>query len=537
MSDDNRQEERGSSILLEREDEGEQQQAADDDEEEQTVVGASHSSVVAPQAARDHTYLPGTSHPLMSESMLLLSARAKRRRSSVHQTNDDNDDDGLVQIPLLLLPGVVIFPGTTLPIRLLHASWIDYLGQKIDASRRQLLGSADEEITIGVLTHIEPETRRASRQRSSWMRTGIDRRRSTDVMANILQHFDMDQLMEENEEEESEEEEEEPTIAPQDPLIGRIGTMVTITNTHETTDTDNSSSGVIWRQVSETGQLAVTALGTGRFRVIHAVDEGRRRPHNSSGYHQHDMSDVRFYRVQELFDEELPLPPIKLQGTSADRHDRIIDHIASVSPIPKFILQRMWPWKLVSEIQASIDRVQSLKGLNRPGRKEPISFSFWIASNLPLKESEKLDLLKMESTVERLKYLQVKVLALEKEQTFVCCKLCKTKLSATANMFTVGGAEGTTGAYVNEYGVIHQTVTLREVQEDDLLYTGEPETRDSWFPGYSWTIAYCRYCHSHLGWKFLCAERLDNTQVSDDRPERFWGLSGGSVTTIAPLTT
>eukprot|EP00329_Picozoa_sp_Boothbay-MS584-11_P006758 61365_4 len=27
---------------------------------------------------------------------------------------------------------------------------------------------------------------------------------------------------------------------------------------------------------------------------------------------------------------------------------------------------------------------------------------------------------------------------------------------------------------------------------------GEPETEHSWFPGYAWTIAYCRGCTSHL---------------------------------------
>jgi hypothetical protein len=31
---------------------------------------------------------------------------------------------------------------------------------------------------------------------------------------------------------------------------------------------------------------------------------------------------------------------------------------------------------------------------------------------------------------------------------------------------------------VNEYGVIHQTITLREADESKLTYSGGPETRD-----------------------------------------------------------
>ena len=29
-----------------------------------------------------------------------------------------------------------------------------------------------------------------------------------------------------------------------------------------------------------------------------------------------------------------------------------------------------------------------------------------------------------------------------------------------------------------------------------------PPSEDSWFPGYSWTIAYCATCYGHLGWRF-----------------------------------
>lgn len=497
---------------------GENEEHDEELEEDEDQIASLQRVAPTEQAAtpraRDHSYLPGTSHPLMPES--LLSSR-KRRRSMAKPSNN-----GLIEVPLLVLPGVVLFPGTTLPIRLRHSRWREYLGRKIEESRRS---AGSEEITLGVLTQVVPEVR----QRSSWMRTGIDRRRSSNtvsILQNLGDLLEVDDDDNEEEEDESDEEDEEER-RPQDPLIGRIGTMVTIINTHgdATTETNDWSRGGTWQENSN--QLVVTALGTGRFRVAQFVEDGR-------GYQGIGM--VRCYRVQELCDEELPLPPVtRPMNPTAGRHQQIINHLAAVSPIPKFVFSRMWPWKLVEEIQSRLDRVQSLQGLNKQVenmKKEPTAFSFWISANMPLKESEKLHLLKVDSTVERLRYIHEKVLELEKRETFVCCKMCRSQLSAVSNMFTIGGAEGTTGAYVNEHGIIHQTITLREVDEEKLWYTGRPEVRDSWFPGYSWTIAYCRYCHNHLGWKFLPAGRLGSAAVTDDRPEQFWGLSGSSVTTI-----
>lgn len=80
---------------------------------------------------------------------------------------------------------------------------------------------------------------------------------------------------------------------------------------------------------------------------------------------------------------------------------------------------------------------------------------------------------------------------------------------------------------VNEHGVIHQTITVKHVEDHSITYYGGEETRDSWFPGYSWTIAYCRICTEHLGWKFkLVNRRFDTTRLGI-----FWGLSGSCVTT------
>lgn len=85
------------------------------------------------------------------------------------------------------------------------------------------------------------------------------------------------------------------------------------------------------------------------------------------------------------------------------------------------------------------------------------------------------------------------------------CAQCKVEIAAKSDVFTVPGAEGTTGAYVNPQGFVHQTVTLRTAS--NLILVGSPEPEHSWFAGYAWTIAYCAGCHSHMGWRFTPTRR------------------------------
>lgn len=43
----------------------------------------------------------------------------------------------------------------------------------------------------------------------------------------------------------------------------------------------------------------------------------------------------------------------------------------------------------------------------------------------------------------------------------LCCVNCGIEIASKSDVYTVPGAEGTTGAYVNPQGYVHQTVTLR----------------------------------------------------------------------------
>lgn len=47
----------------------------------------------------------------------------------------------------------------------------------------------------------------------------------------------------------------------------------------------------------------------------------------------------------------------------------------------------------------------------------------------------------------------------------------------------------------------------------------------SWFPGYAWTIASCRECGQHLGWRFTATR-------TGLMPQAFWGLRRACVAAV-----
>jgi hypothetical protein len=702
-------------------------------------------------AVREHSYLRGTANPLFPAALV----EQRRRQEQDGSRSKDSWSSGVYELPILELEGVVLMPGSTLPLRLRDASWVEYLGQKIDDCR----GHPNQEVRIGVLTQI----RAVDRRRSSTLRMAftagnpLNQQGLMLVLLNVdddnndddgeefneheeedddnvsaeyhelmdegddsddagddsqTEHHDQaivreaghdpmedndgevhqepigfDQREEENkcsEEEKAEqgaqdsqqshqEDSASPHTAPAsqlrynvdlveenlgridrslndaqevldgiqgeqidhrhllnissrldraeeaqrpiveafdaildmirggaqlsdpmfsdllrtgrrhrvrvsqqldrmqsihfrlrhlneqadsvrsgDPLIGRIGTVATVSYTYDETSDALDVGGSESSRNEERDELVVAVLGTNRFRIVSRVGED----HDNGALDQHRMlfgnritHEVRLYKVEELPDKEPALPPTFIRAQrpirlleEADQRflyhqKQIIHNLSNVSSIPQIALKAVWPWRLVGLIRTALDRNPIFDGLtkilsnlneNSPVL-EPTSFSFWMACNMSLSQEEKLRLLKMPSTVERLSFILQRVVEQEENETYVCCKSCSARLSSASEMFTVGGAEGTTGNYVNEYGVVHQTITVREADEPKLSYSGGPETRDSWFPGYSWTITYCQRCHSHLGWKF---DLVQKSTATEDRPEVFFGWSASSVTSL-----
>ena len=141
---------------------------------------------------------------------------------------------------------------------------------------------------------------------------------------------------------------------------------------------------------------------------------------------------------------------------------------------------------------------------------EPLYFSFWIARNLPISTSERQKLLQAETIHQRVAAVMA-LLGLDslssankKEDYSVKGRLyctCGAPIAFKRDVFSVAGAAGCNNAYVNPHGVVHQTVTVRGVT-NVVVEASLPTLRDTWFPGYAWTITYCKSCGDHLGWRF-----------------------------------
>ena len=392
-----------------------------------------------------HSYLPGISHSLFT---------SRQSESLVHRICRS----ATTNIPILQLQGVVIFPYSTLPLRLSHKPWIQYVSDLMETGT---------DIQIGIIT--------------------------TNVSA----------------------------VDSDDPILGRIGTMVTVTTTHG------------MNLVNGTNQLVVTAFGTQRFQIIAPAPAQQYPSHRS----QTKNNPLPMYSVQELGEGEFQRPrPI---CSRSNRHEATMASLSMMTPLPISCYRRVWSWAMVDRIQTILDRIHIDTLDQFHYCHDPTAFSFSIVSEIVYDPQEKSMVLELDGTIERLQYIYKKLVEKEQQQqqsSCICCKSCHTKLASATNLLTVGGSKGVSGAYVNEHGMIHQTLTVRQLLSGKhLQYYGGSETKDSWFPGYAWTIAYCHYCQSHLGWKF--DKVVTEERGCHDRPRRFWGFSGASITMQVLQTT
>uniref|UniRef100_A0A6Q2WRS3 Protein cereblon n=1 Tax=Esox lucius TaxID=8010 RepID=A0A6Q2WRS3_ESOLU len=152
-----------------------------------------------------------------------------------------------------------------------------------------------------------------------------------------------------------------------------------------------------------------------------------------------------------------------------------------------------------------------------------IDFSYRVAACLPIDDALRLQLLKIGSAIQRLRC----ELDIMDRCTSLCCKQCQDMEITTKNEIFSLSLYGPMAAYVNPHGYVHETLTVYKASNLNLV--GRPSTLHSWFPGYAWTIAQCRTCGSHMGWKFTATKK-------DLSPPRFWGLTRSAMLPRIPQT-
>ncbi|GAB4813547.1 hypothetical protein N2152v2_000593 [Parachlorella kessleri] len=155
-------------------------------------------------------------------------------------------------------------------------------------------------------------------------------------------------------------------------------------------------------------------------------------------------------------------------------------------------------------------------------RGDPLALSYWLVSNLPLDDSTRQQLLEAHSAADRLQ----REVQLLRGMGAVRCRGCHSQVGSLRDVVQMS-EEGVSGCYVNPHGVVHDIFMLGKVQ--GLVLEGSPQTDSSWFPGYAWTVAYCRRCWRHLGWRFTAV-------TAGLQPRCFYGLRRCTIqgATFAP---
>ncbi|XP_057410511.1 protein cereblon isoform X4 [Balaenoptera acutorostrata] len=153
-------------------------------------------------------------------------------------------------------------------------------------------------------------------------------------------------------------------------------------------------------------------------------------------------------------------------------------HCANLTSWPRWLYSLYDAETLMERIKRQLHEWdENLKEDSLPSN--PIDFSYRVAACLPIDDVLRIQLLKIGSAIQRLRC----ELDIMNKCTSLCCKQC---------------------------------------QETEIT------TKNEIFR-FAWTIAQCRICASHIGWKFTATKK-------DMLPQKFWGLTRSALLPTIPDT-
>lgn len=365
------------------------------------------------------------------------------------------DEDGLVTIPLLQLPGMVLVPGSTIPLTLYHQHVVAMMKTVKDADK-----------TFGVVAY-----------------RFLPNEHETSITANIGTTAEIFSYKDETDDQTG---------------LSTASLMAKGRQRFKVIESRRTNTGVLM------GKVKIL-----KEKVLPEFLEGARPP-----------SHCKFYCT--------PLEEDPSVHTAVDRQGNVITSVntaknrqvdrftcAYYTWWPPWVYKMYDPETVVQKMKQRLNKWNESLQASRLS-DDPIELSFWVCQNLPLDDSQKLNLLSLDNAVQRLRC----ALSIMEKCSVICCRECKIQVAHTNDVFSLS-LEGPMSAYVNPQGHVHETLTVYKSQNLNLM--GRPTKEHSWFPGYAWTIAYCRRCTNHMGWKFT-ATRKELT------PQKFFGLTRASVT-------
>lgn len=427
------------------------------DNEEDTIVNSDDTRLALP---RDHSYLE-ESHPLLPDQVFGING--------IDFKKNNNINDGTVELAVLELHGVVLFPGCTIPIKLHNRSLIRYIGRQIRLCRTD--PNSQPQVRLGILTYEkEPhpllssqlslrssssrsrrrqeeeqdssstqqqQRRRRSNdsnqqstareqhgqlRRGSWMRQQFSfgdgensNHRIRQSITILRDEFEMSENEDNDYEDDynvinnTENEHDKKNREDLHPLVGRVGTIAIVQNTHERTTIDNNNGddqSSLWRRYEEVHELVFTAVGSNRFRILSCVND----------------DDCHIFKIEELRDEPLPRPPISTlslpfrsrqlerqgrrrsqcssdeecssdddgvdddDGSKVDNSsiktqsiqrqtetERMAWNLSQQTPVPYFVYMNWMPWSIVEKITILLNTNDGQSNLPSFGKHDAIS--------------------------------------------------------------------------------------------------------------------------------------------------------------------
>ena len=81
----------------------------------------------------------------------------------------------------------------------------------------------------------------------------------------------------------------------------------------------------------------------------------------------------------------------------------------------------------------------------------------------------------------------------------ILCRQCRGIITSVSKGIAVNGAHR--HAFANPEGIVYEIGCF--FSAPGCASTGPPTDEFSWFRGFSWRVAVCRTCRTHLGWLFI----------------------------------
>jgi hypothetical protein len=99
------------------------------------------------------------------------------------------------------------------------------------------------------------------------------------------------------------------------------------------------------------------------------------------------------------------------------------------------------------------------------------------------------------------------------EDEYILCRQCRQVITRPTERIAMTGSHRHT--FANPHGIVYEIGCFRSAQ--GCGYTGPATDEFSWFKGFSWRIAVCRTCLTHLGWLFISTSNVQFNGLILDR--------------------